>query len=57
MKVKENSLVLVIVTDVILVLSCLTALFLYFKYGDVIGDELNLLVTSVLEDLNSSLAN
>ncbi len=57
MRVNENKLTLEIISDVLLVLGCVAALFLYLEYSQEINEQLNKIILSVLEDLKSSSMN
>jgi hypothetical protein len=57
MRISENKLTLEIISDTLLVLGCLAALFLYLEYSQEISEQLNQIIASVLEDLNASSIN
>lgn len=57
MRTNENALTLEIISDILVVLGCVTVLFLYLEYSQEISEQLNLIISSFLEDLNSSTIN
>lgn len=46
-----------IITDIIVVFACIAAVFMYLKYSQEISQELDVVLTDVLNDFNGSIAN
>ncbi len=57
MNIKQNTLPLEIISDVVVIFGFVVALFIYSQYSHEISEELNLITTSIVEDLNNSLAS
>lgn len=46
-----------IITDIIVVFACIAAVFMYLVYSQEISQELDVVLTDVLNDFNGSIAN
>lgn len=46
-----------ILTDIIVVFACIAAVFMYLEYSHEIGQEVDAVLTEVLNDFNGSIAN
>ena len=46
-----------ILTDIIVVFACIAAVFMYLEYAPEIHEEIDVVLTEVLNDFNGSVAN
>ncbi len=46
-----------ILTDIIVVFACIAAVFMYLEYAHEIREEIDVVLTEVLNDFNGSVAN
>lgn len=46
-----------ILTDIIVVFACIAAVFMYLEYASEIHEEIDVVLTEVLNDFNGSVAN
>lgn len=57
MTLNKQELTTKIVTDIIVVFACIAAVFMYLEYSQEISQQLDVVLTDVLNDFNGSIAN